>query len=257
MIFMDNIAFSYGDRDVIKNFTGQIPEGKITAVLGPNGSGKSTLFQLMTGQLQPQNGTVRLKNKNIDEYSKKKRTRLFAYLPQQPSAPYDLKVVDLVSYGRYSGKLPWQPLNLEDKKKIDYAMLQSGCLAFSHRKIGQLSGGERQRAWIAMALVQEPELLFLDEPTTYLDMAHQFEVLNILKEQVERTGITVVMILHDLNQGIRYGQHVWVINEGVMAKEGRPEEIMTVDLVRQVFHMNGRFINDGGDRLFVPEGSCI
>ncbi|AJY76780.1 ABC transporter ATP-binding protein [Paenibacillus beijingensis] len=229
------LNISYADRLIVNNLNLSIPMGKITALVGANGSGKSTILKTMARIMKPTGGGVFLNGKSIHSQSTKEIAKQLAILPQSPTAPDGLTVSELVSYGRFPHQKGMGSLKKEDKEIINWAVQATGLEAFSDRPVDQLSGGQRQRAWIAMALAQETDLLFLDEPTTYLDMTHQLEVLKLLQRLNAEQGRTIVMVVHDLNHATRFAQHMVAIKHGVVVSEGTPQEVMTHDVLRNVF----------------------
>ncbi|MDT3424958.1 iron complex transport system ATP-binding protein [Paenibacillus forsythiae] len=229
------LDISYADRLIVKNLNLSIPHGKITALVGANGSGKSTILKTMARIMKPQGGGVFLNGKSIHSQSTKEIAKQLAVLPQSPVAPDGLTVFELVSYGRFPHQKGFGSLTKQDKEIVSWAIQATGLAAFSDRAVDQLSGGQRQRAWIAMALAQETDMLFLDEPTTYLDMTHQLEVLKLLQRLNADQGRTIVMVVHDLNHATRYAQHMVAIKHGVVVGEGTPAEVMTHDILRNVF----------------------
>src|SRR5690606_30915126 len=203
-LFTRELDISYDDRMIVEGLNMVIPEGKITALVGSNGSGKSTILKTMARIMKPKRGSVHLDGKAIHEQSTKEVARQLAILPQNPVAPDGLTVQELVGYGRYPHQKGFGSMSKQDKEVIAWAINVTGMEQFRERAVDQLSGGQRQRAWIAMALAQQTEILFLDEPTTYLDMAHQLEVLKLLQQLNAEQGRTIVMVVHDLNHATRY-----------------------------------------------------
>ncbi|AJY76813.1 ABC transporter ATP-binding protein [Paenibacillus beijingensis] len=229
------LDISYADRMIVNNLNLSIPMGKITALVGANGSGKSTILKTMARIMKPSGGGVFLNGKSIHSQSTKEISKQLAILPQSPTAPDGLTVSELVSYGRFPHQKGFGSLKKEDKEIVNWAVQATGLETFSNRPIDQLSGGQRQRAWIAMALAQETDMLFLDEPTTYLDMTHQLEVLKLLQRLNAEQGRTIVMVVHDLNHATRFAQHMVAIKQGVVVSEGTPQEVITHDVLRNVF----------------------
>lgn len=229
------LDISYADRLIVKNLNLSIPEGKITALVGANGSGKSTILKTMARIMKPKGGGVFLNGKSIHKQSTKEVAKQLAILPQTPVAPDGLTVSELISYGRFPHQKGFGSLTKEDKEIVRWAIQATGLAPFSDRPVDQLSGGQRQRAWIAMALAQETDLLFLDEPTTYLDMTHQLEVLKLLQRLNAEQGRTIIMVVHDLNHATRFAQHMVAIKHGVVVREGTPREVMTHEVLRDVF----------------------
>ncbi|WIV18990.1 ABC transporter ATP-binding protein [Paenibacillus polygoni] len=237
-----NIA--YENRLIVDDLNIQIPQGKITALVGANGSGKSTILKTMARLMQPKTGQVLLDGKSIHKQSTREVAKQLAILPQNPTAPEGLTVTELVSYGRFPYQKGFGSLQAEDKKMIEWAIESTRLQEFHDRPIDQLSGGQRQRAWIAMALAQDTDILFLDEPTTFLDMAHQLEVLQLLEELNVTAKRTIVMVVHDLNHASRYAHHMIAIKQGKAAATGTPKEVMTPDVLREVFGIEADIVTD-------------
>ncbi|WDH82340.1 ABC transporter ATP-binding protein [Paenibacillus urinalis] len=238
------LSIAYEDRLIVEDLNIQIPQGKITALVGANGSGKSTILKTMARLMQPKAGQVLLDGKSIHKQSTREVAKQLAILPQNPTAPEGLTVTELVSYGRFPYQKGFGSLKEEDKKMVEWAIDATGLNEFHDRPIDQLSGGQRQRAWIAMALAQDTDILFLDEPTTFLDMAHQLEVLQLLEELNISSQRTIVMVVHDLNHATRYAHHMIAIKQGKAAAIGSPQEVMTSDVMREVFGIEADIITD-------------
>ncbi|WDI02059.1 ABC transporter ATP-binding protein [Paenibacillus urinalis] len=238
------LSIAYEDRLIVEDLNIQIPQGKITALVGANGSGKSTILKTMARLMQPKAGQVLLDGKSIHKQSTREVAKQLAILPQNPTAPEGLTVTELVSYGRFPYQKGFGSLKEEDKKMVEWAIDATGLNEFHDRPIDQLSGGQRQRAWIAMALAQDTDILFLDEPTTFLDMAHQLEVLQLLEELNISSQRTIVMVVHDLNHATRYAHHMIAIKQGKAAAIGSPQEVMTTEVMREVFGIEADIITD-------------
>ncbi|ACT04245.1 ABC transporter ATP-binding protein [Paenibacillus sp. JDR-2] len=239
-----NLDIAYDDRLIVQNLNIAIPQGKITALVGSNGSGKSTILKTMARLMHPSGGSVLLDGRSIHKQSTKEVAKQLAILPQNPTAPDGLTVAELVSYGRFPYQKGFGSLTKEDRGIIQWAIDATGMAEFTDRPVDQLSGGQRQRAWIAMALAQETDILFLDEPTTFLDMAHQLEVLHLLQKLNEMNNRTVVMVVHDLNHASRYAHHMVAIKKGTVVGEGTPAEVMTPDILREVFNIEADIVPD-------------
>ncbi|GIQ67120.1 iron-dicitrate ABC transporter ATP-binding protein [Paenibacillus cisolokensis] len=234
----------YDDRLIVHNLNIAIPQGKITALVGSNGSGKSTILKTMARLMKPSGGKVLLDGKSIHQLSTREVARQLAILPQNPTAPDGLTVAELVSYGRFPYQKGFGSLSAEDRRSIEWAINATGMQPFAGRPVDQLSGGQRQRAWIAMALAQDTDILFLDEPTTFLDMAHQLEVLQLLQRLNEQNGRTIIMVVHDLNHASRYAHHMIAIKNGAVIGEGSPSEVMKPDILRAVFGIEADIVTD-------------
>ncbi|GGN93534.1 ABC transporter ATP-binding protein [Saccharibacillus kuerlensis] len=239
-----NLDIAYEDRLIVKDLNIEIPQGKITALVGANGSGKSTILKTMARLMRPKNGSVLLDGKSIHKQSTREVAKQLAILPQTPTAPEGLTVTELVSYGRFPHQKGFGALKTEDKKVVEWALDVTGMREFHDRPIDQLSGGQRQRAWIAMALAQETDILFLDEPTTYLDMAHQLEVLQLLHDLNKTEGRTIVMVVHDLNHASRFAQHMIAIKHGEALAAGTPLEVMCPLVMHEVFGIEADIVTD-------------
>lgn len=243
-LFAKQLDIGYSDRLIVENLNLSVPTGKITALVGANGSGKSTILKTMARIMKPAGGGVFLDGQSIHRQSTKEVAKQLAILPQNPTAPEGLTVSELVSYGRFPHQKGFGSLTKEDKEIIRWSIEVTGMNDFADRPVDQLSGGQRQRAWIAMALAQQTDILFLDEPTTFLDMAHQLEVLMLLKKLNEEEGRTVIMVVHDLNHATRYAHHMVAIKQGKIVAEGAPEDVVTQDVLRDVFGIEAHIVPD-------------
>jgi len=240
----EGLSVSFGDEMVLKNLSVEIEEGKIIAILGPNGSGKSTLLKVLSRNIKPNKGSVYLDDKNLVQFSGKTLAQKMAVLPQSPQAPSDLTVRDLVEFGRFPHQSWWQGKSKQDDDCVGWALRQTGLIQMADRVVSTLSGGERQRVWIAMALAQKPEILLLDEPTTYLDICHQLEIMELLANFNNEQHLTVVMVLHDINHAARYSDYVVVVQEGQVFAAGSPREVITEHTLREVFGVESEVILD-------------
>ena len=246
----------YDGRLVIESLDLVLEQGEIVALVGPNGSGKSTILRALARVLRPKGGTVLLDRRAISSLSTREVARELALLPQGPTLANDLSVEELV----WMGRSPHQGIlglpTAADREAVEWAIEETGVGPMRRRGVSSLSGGERQRAWIAMALAQKPQILLLDEPTTFLDLSHQLEVLELISYLNREHGITVVMVLHDLNQAARYARRVIVLRDGRVHCEGAPREVLTADTLRTVFGVAGEVMAgpQGVDMLIVPLG---
>ncbi|WP_458124393.1 ABC transporter ATP-binding protein [Paenibacillus sp. Z3-2] len=238
------LDIAYEERLIVEDLNIQIPQGKITALVGANGSGKSTILKTMARIMAPKAGSVLLDGKSIHKQSTREVAKQLAILPQNPTAPEGLTVTELVSYGRFPYQKGFGSMRAEDKRMIEWAIEVTAMTEFHDRPIDQLSGGQRQRAWIAMALAQETDILFLDEPTTFLDMAHQLEVLQLLEQLNATANRTIVMVVHDLNHASRYAHHMIGIKKGKAIAHGSPVEVMNSDVLREVFNIEADIVID-------------
>jgi iron complex transport system ATP-binding protein len=243
-LYTNYINIGYDDRLIVKDLSVEIPDKKITTIIGANGCGKSTLLKAITRIISYQSGTVILDGKDILKENTKTLARKMAILPQTPEATTGLTVGELVSYGRFPYQNGFGRLTKRDYEVIDWALEVTGTKDFKFRTIDALSGGQRQRVWIAMALAQETEIIFLDEPTTYLDMAHQLEVLELLQKLNAEQERTIVMVLHDLNQAARFADYIIALKDGQVVKAGSCDEVITKDVLRKVFNINAEIGED-------------
>ncbi|MGA9872992.1 MAG: ABC transporter ATP-binding protein [Rhodococcus sp. (in: high G+C Gram-positive bacteria)] len=252
-----NLTLGYGDRTIIENLDLQVHTGVITTVIGPNGCGKSTLLRSLGRLLKPKHGKVVLDGKAISGMRTKDVARVLGMLPQAPTAPEGLTVGDLVSRGRHPHQSWIRQWSSDDESEVANALELTGVGDLADRPVDELSGGQRQRAWISMALAQGTDILLLDEPTTYLDLAHSMEVLDLVDRLHEELGRTVVMVLHDLNLAVRYSDQLIVMSQGKIVGSGRPQDIISEELLLDVFGLEARVIDDPvSDRpLIVPIGT--
>lgn len=250
------LSLAYGNRQIVKQLSVEVPDGQITALVGANGSGKSTILKSMARILNPVQGGVYLDGKLIHRQPTKEVAKQLAILPQNPTSPEGLTVRELVSFGRYPHQRGFGNMNAEDNRMIEWALTATGMTEFRDRSVDQLSGGQRQRAWIAMALAQGTDVLLLDEPTTFLDMAHQIEVMTLLEKLNREQQRTIIMVVHDLNHAARFAQHLIALKQGVVLYEGNPQEVMTSQMLRDVFGIDADVIPDPrtGAPLCLPYG---
>lgn len=243
-LFSTELSVGYDDRLIVKNLSVSIPDKQITTIIGPNGCGKSTLLKAITRIIPHQTGNILLDGQNIHKQSTKELAKKMAILPQNPESASGLTVGELVSYGRFPHQKGLGRLTKKDQDMIHWAMEETGTLPFKHREVDALSGGQRQRVWIAMALAQETDIIFLDEPTTYLDMAHQLEVLELLERLNREQGRTIVMVLHDLNQAARFADHIIALKDGDLVSSGTGEQVITRETLRKVFNIDAEIGRD-------------
>ena len=240
----DQLTIGYEDKRIVEQLDVEFPSKQITAIIGPNGCGKSTLLKTLARLHRPESGHTYLDGKAIDKMPTKEVARHMAILPQGPDAPNGLSVYDLISYGRTPYQSGFSRLSAHDRAMIDWALDVTGLTALKDRAVDALSGGQRQRAWIAMSIAQETELLLLDEPTTYLDLAHQLEVLKLLERLNREEGRTIIMVIHDLNQAARFAGHLVAMKDGKVVREGSAEEVISEDVLKEVFHIDTSIIAD-------------
>lgn len=235
---------AYENNLVVDNLNMQIPQGKITAIIGPNGCGKSTVLKTLGRILKPKNGAVYLNGNDIRQLSTREVAKKMAILPQSPLAPAGLTVGELVAYGRFPYQRGLGKLKPEDKNIIDWALAATKLTELEITAVDNLSGGQRQRVWIAMALAQQTDLILLDEPTTYLDLSYQLELLELLYQLNREQGCTIVMVLHDLNLAARFADYMVAIRRGNIIRHGSPGEVMTTEVLRETFCIDARIMAD-------------
>ncbi|MGY1755110.1 ABC transporter ATP-binding protein [Blastococcus sp. SYSU D01042] len=252
----EQLTLAYGDRTVIEGLDLAVPAGRITAVVGANASGKSTLLRSMSRLLSPRAGRVLLDGKAVHRMPAKELARTLGLLPQSPIAPEGITVSDLVGRGRHPHQGMFSRWSREDDAAVAAALEATQTTALAERAVDELSGGQRQRVWIAMALAQQTDLLLLDEPTTFLDVSHQIEVLDLLTDLNRVRGTTIVMVLHDLNMAARYADHLVALEAGRVHASGDPAAVLTEDCVRTVFGLDSRVVLDpvSGKPLMLPIG---
>ena len=243
MLETKNLSIAYGKQTIIANLSVSIPKGKITALVGPNGCGKSTLLKTLVRINKAKSGEVLLEGKTLSSYGDKALARSLSLLPQILVSPEGITVRKLVEYGRSPYVSHWGRLAQDDKDIVEQAMRDTGVLEFADKPVDSLSGGQRQRAWIAMVVAQDTDVVMFDEPTTYLDMSHQVELMKLI-QQMNAKGKTVVVVLHDLNQACRYCDHLVVLKHGEIVEEGSPDEVMTQTLLNDVFDLKANVFRD-------------
>ncbi|MCB7137469.1 ABC transporter ATP-binding protein [Cellulosimicrobium marinum] len=253
---VEDVRLAYGERVVVDDLSMVVPSGAITCVVGANACGKSTLLRAMARLLVPRSGQVVLDGRAVTRTPTKELARVLGLLPQTPVAPDGIVVADLVSRGRHPHQGFLSRWTAADEEAVAEAMVLTGVDELADRPVDELSGGQRQRVWIAMALAQRTDVLLLDEPTTFLDVAHQVEVLDLVVDLNRRRAVTVVMVLHDLNLAARYSDHLVAVREGALYAAGAPEEVVTEEMVLDVFGMRSRVVPDpvSGTPMVVPIG---
>lgn len=248
-----NLSFAYGKHAVLNRLSFDLHEGKITTLIGANGCGKSTLFHLMTKNLKPDVGEILLGDKSLADIRLKDFAKQAAIVHQYNTAPSDLSVEKLVSYGR----TPYHTLGLspdaeEDEEKVRWAMEITHTLKLKDKPVSELSGGQKQRVWIAMALAQDTKILFLDEPTTYLDIRYQLQILKLIRQLNQEFAMTIVMVLHDINQSLYYSDEIVAMQGGKIIAQGRPEEVITTELVKEVYDVDLKIQRMDGKPYILP-----
>ncbi|MFS3914809.1 ABC transporter ATP-binding protein [Bacillus australimaris] len=260
-ISTEGLSLGYGETIIIDELNVSIPKGEITVFIGSNGCGKSTLLRSLARLMKPMGGSVLLEGHSIAKLPTKEVAKQLAILPQGPEAPEGLTVHQLVKQGRYPYQNWLKQWSKQDEEAVNRALKSTKMEDLADRTVDSLSGGQRQRAWIAMTLAQETDIILLDEPTTYLDMTHQIEILDLLFDLNEKEQRTIVMVLHDLNLACRYAHHLVAIKDKSIYAEGRPETVINCDLVKNVFDMNCQVTTDPlfGTPLCIPHGRgrCI
>ncbi|MGM7643709.1 MULTISPECIES: ATP-binding cassette domain-containing protein [unclassified Nocardia] len=253
----DTVSLGYGERVIVDGLSLDIAPGVVTTVIGPNGCGKSTLLKSLGRLLRPREGQVVLDGKAISTMKTKDVARVIGMLPQTPVAPEGLTVADLVARGRHPHQSWLRQWSADDETEVAAALAQTGIADLADRTLDELSGGQRQRAWISMALAQGTDILLLDEPTTYLDLAHSLEVLDLVDRLHAEFGRTVVMVLHDLNLAIRYSDELVVMAAGRIVAQGKPADIITAELLAEVFGLDAKVLTDpvSGRPMVVPIGT--
>ncbi|MBT0769564.1 ABC transporter ATP-binding protein [Kineosporia sp. J2-2] len=251
-----DLDLGYDGRPVVEGLNLAVPPGRVTMIVGPNACGKSTTLRAMARLLAPASGAILLDGKDIQKTPTRDVASVLGILPQTPVAPDGIVVSDLVGRGRYPHQGWLRRWTREDDEAVAEAMRATDVLELAGRPVDSLSGGQRQRVWIAMALAQRTDLLLLDEPTTYLDVAHQLEVLDLLIDLNDRRGTTVVVVLHDLNLACRYADHLVAMRAGRVMAEGAPAEVVTADLIGEIFGMRCSVVPDpiSGTPMIVPIG---
>ena len=254
-----NLSVSYGKKEVLRSLDVDVPRGKVVTVIGQNGCGKSTMLKTVSKAVTPKRGEVVFCDRRLGEYAPKKLAQQIAYLSQVLESPPDIDVRTLVSYGRYPYSKFGRGLTQADADIIDRALALTGLTALQDRILSTLSGGERQRAWIAMTIAQEPEILILDEPTTYLDVSYQVEVLELVKKLNRELGITIIMVLHDINLAARYSDVLMAVKGGRLYAAGTPAEIVNKKYLQEIFEIEASVYTDPVHKCpyFIPLRTTI
>ena len=240
----ESLSLGFGGRVIVNALDMDIKKGEVISILGPNGSGKSTLLRGIACSLKSMGGAVYLSGRDIHTLSMTEVARKLAVLPQRNAAAGDVSVRELVGYGRFPHQKWWRGTKSEDDAIVSQAMRQTGVAGLADRAVSTLSGGELQRAWIAMALAQKPQILLLDEPTTYLDICHQLEILELVRQLNQTQGLTVVMVLHDINHAAQYSSRILAIDQGRLYAAGSPEQVITREMLAAVFGVEAEILTD-------------
>lgn len=251
-----NIVAGYDGRIIIDDMNVAIPDNKISVIIGGNGCGKSTLLKTMARLITPISGEIVLDGKSISKINTKQLAQMLGLLPQSPVVPEGITVFDLVTRGRFPYQTFFKGMEKEDFEAVEEAMEIMGIKELANRSVDELSGGQRQRVWIAMALAQQTDVLLLDEPTTYLDIAYQVEILDLLTDLNRKRGTTIVMVLHDINLSARYADYIFALSKGELIAEGAPEEVITEPLIKNVFDLDCLVMKDpvSASPFIVPRG---
>ena len=258
MIKLENISFSYNKKkEFIQDLSLEFKSGEITTILGPNGSGKSTLLHMMSTYLKPKSGKIYLGDKDLGKLKQKEIAKYISCVYQENEAPDDITVRYLVSFGRNIYSNVKKEDKEENKRMIDFALKATGIEEIQDKKVVNLSGGQKQRAFIAMSLAQNTEVLLLDEPTTYLDIYHQIEILEVVKSLNEKYNITIVMVLHDLNQAINYSHNIVIMKNGNLIKQGKATEVLNEQTIKDVYNVSGYIHKEDNEEIyFIPKKIC-
>ncbi len=242
-LYAEDLTLGYDKKIVARDLSVSIPQGKLTVIIGPNACGKSTLLRTLSRLMQPQSGAVFLDGKLIGDYGTRDVAKRLGLLPQSSTAPGDISVADLVARGRYPHQSLFRRWTAQDTLAVSEAMRATGVAELAESTVNSLSGGQRQRVWIAMVLAQQTPLLLLDEPTTWLDIAHQIDLMELMCRLNQENGRTLVVVLHDLNQACRYAGHLIAMRDGKILAEGAPADIVTPALIEQVFGLRCTIID--------------
>ena len=252
-----NLGAGYGSRTVLRDLSLELPEGQITTLIGANGSGKSTLLKAAARLLKPRTGGAYLDGRELRRWNTRQLARVLAVLPQLHRAPEEITVGELVAYGRFPHRGLLKGDSVRDREAVDEVLQLTRLEPLRRRAVATLSGGERQRVWIAMTLAQEPRVLFLDEPTTFLDVCCQFEVIELIERWNRTRGVTVLMVLHDLNLAARCSHCLVAMKDGEIRYRGTPRELLTPELLREMFELEAEIaVGSDGIPYCIPTGSC-
>lgn len=252
-LMAENISVTIGGKKILQDVSYKFPSGKRTAIIGPNGAGKSTLLKVLCLLYEKFSGVVTISGKNIREVGRNNLSKIMAILPQERDAPQDTTVRQLVSFGRFPHRKFFGGESQEDLAAIKNALALTKLTEFENRQVASLSGGERQRAWLAMTLAQRPKILLLDEPTTYLDIAHQLDVMDIIADVNRKFSTTIIMVLHDINHARIYSDEVLIIKDKKIYAAGEPKKILTAQTLGEVFNVAADiFTNANGDEIIFP-----
>lgn len=253
-IQVDHLSVAIGKKEILYDIHIDIPKGRMVSIIGPNGCGKSTLLKTMSRMIQPKAGNVYIHGNDIRSFGRKELARQIAVLPQLHQAPGDVTVEDLVQMGRFPYRSMYRSFSANDARYVDKALYAVQMHTRKDELMQHLSGGEQQRVWLAVLLAQRSPILFLDEPTTYLDIHHQLRMMKLLGHINEKLGLTIVIVLHDMNQALQYTQYVIAMNEGRIVAAGQPQDVITPQLLRSVFHVQADIVTTkNGKRAILVE----
>ncbi|WJY26249.1 MULTISPECIES: ABC transporter ATP-binding protein [Sporosarcina] len=252
MLTAEQVCYRQSETFALEDINLTVREGEIVSLIGPNGSGKSTFLRVISRLLSPDEGAVVLDGQKISQLDTRTIAKTLAMLPQMHDHQLDLTVGELVEFGRHPHRSRHGRLSAEDREVAEWALGVTGMDKFRDRLLNSLSGGERQRAWIAMAVAQRPKVLLLDEPTTYLDIAHQLEVMELVRELNGQFGMTVIMVLHDINQAARYSDRIIVLKDGTVRFDGIPQCVLCKDMFKSIFEINADIFTRNGTCFFTP-----
>lgn len=239
-----NVCSGYGGKAIVNSANINIPPNKISVIIGANGCGKSTMLKTFCRLIKPISGSIELNGESLSAGNSKEIARTIGLLPQSSTAPEGIKVVDLIARGRYPYRKPLTSMSKEDYDAVAEAMEFMGVTNFADRSLEELSGGQRQRVFIAMALAQQTDILFLDEPTTYLDIAYQIEILDLMKTLNRERNTTIVMVLHDINLSTKYADYIFAMKDGSLIKQGLPHEVITEENIKEIYGIDSKVIID-------------
>lgn len=257
-IKINGLSTGYGDKMIIKNLNTIIPDGSFTMIIGQNGCGKSTLLKTLSRIIKPKSGTIFIGNNELGKIKNKSLAKKIAVLPQNPMVPEGIKVHELIAYGRFPYQKPFSGLSSKDYEIIDWAMEKTGISELKNSVLSELSGGQRQRAFIAMALAQKTDILLLDEPTTYLDIAHQLEILTLLKKLNLEENVTIIAVVHELNQACKFATNIIGMNAGKIIFEGHPMDVITKENLKLAYEIDAELYVDRkkGYPICIDYGAC-
>ncbi len=258
-LLVEQLRFRAGGRDILKGLDASLIEGKITAIVGPNGSGKSTLLKALAGEHSASAGQVSLAGKALQQWPKRQLARQLAMLPQSSPRPLGMTVYELVSCGRFPHTGTWRPFSDADHQAVLTALAKTDLQRLQDSRVDHLSGGEMQRVRLALVLAQQTPLLLLDEPTSYLDINHQLQLLAIVRELNREQGVTVAWVLHDLNQALQFSDQIWVMNDGQLQRQGAAAQVLDAELLREVFAVEATFVHTPSlpSPVMVPLGQAV